>query len=107
MMPCCPRFCVPFAVILAAFLVLSLNRDTPAAKPAAPELAMFGVDGSRNLANTVDKNLPTAWSVEEGKPRQNIKWVAKLGNKAYGCAVVSGGKVYVATNNDVPRDPGK
>ncbi|HEY6168054.1 MAG TPA: PQQ-binding-like beta-propeller repeat protein [Verrucomicrobiae bacterium] len=36
---------------------------------------------------------------------KNVKWVAKLGSQAYGNVTVSGGKVFVGTNNDTPRDP--
>jgi outer membrane protein assembly factor BamB len=35
---------------------------------------------------------------------KNVKWVAKLGSQAYGNASVAGGKVFVGTNNDAPRD---
>jgi outer membrane protein assembly factor BamB len=35
----------------------------------------------------------------------NVKWVAKLGNISYATPVVADGRVYVGTNNDVPRDP--
>lgn len=36
---------------------------------------------------------------------RNVKWVAKLGSQAYGNATVSGGKVFIGTNNESPRDP--
>jgi outer membrane protein assembly factor BamB len=65
---------------------------------------MFGGSLSRNMVNASDTGLPTEWAVEEGK-RQNIKWVARLGNRAYGGPVIAGGKVFVGTNNTVPRDP--
>src|SRR5688572_2344134 len=35
---------------------------------------------------------------------ENVKWVAKLGSQSYGNPVVAGGKVFVGTNNDPPRD---
>lgn len=65
--------------------------------------AQFGGNPQRNMANLLDKNIATDWSVEEGKT-QNIKWSAELGTKTYGSPVVAGGKVYVGTNNAVPRD---
>ena len=64
---------------------------------------MFGGSPQRNMVNTVEKNLPATWSVDKGKER-NIKWVARLGNVSYGGPVVSGGKVFVGTNNRKPRD---
>ncbi len=36
---------------------------------------------------------------------KNVKWVGKLGSQAYGNVVVAGGKVFIGTNNENPRDP--
>jgi outer membrane protein assembly factor BamB len=36
---------------------------------------------------------------------KNVKWAAQLGSQAFGNVVVSGGKVFVGTNNENPRDP--
>lgn len=36
---------------------------------------------------------------------KNCLWVAKLGSQTYGTPVISGGKVYVGTNNESPRNP--
>ena len=36
---------------------------------------------------------------------KNVRWVAKLGSQAYGNPTISGGKVFVGTNNESPRDP--
>jgi outer membrane protein assembly factor BamB len=65
---------------------------------------MFGGTPQRNLVNLIDKNVPTMWSVEEGKEK-NIKWIAKLGDKAFGGPVIANGKIYVGTSNGAPRDP--
>jgi outer membrane protein assembly factor BamB len=64
---------------------------------------MFGGTPQRNPVNTVEKNLPDEWKVAE--PAKNIKWVAKAGTQACAGPVVAGGKVYIGTNNKVPRDP--
>src|SRR5262245_14981916 len=74
------------------------------ARPDAPARAMFGGGPDRNQVNTADKNLPTTWSVEKGK-QKNVKWVAELGSQSYGGPVVCGGRVFVGTNNQKPRDP--
>ncbi len=66
-------------------------------KGAGSESPMFGGSPSRNMVNLIDKNIPTTWNVEE-KKTENIKWVAKLGNHAYGGPTIAGGKVYVGTN---------
>jgi outer membrane protein assembly factor BamB len=36
---------------------------------------------------------------------ENVKWVARLGNQTYGSPVVAGGRVFVGTNNEAPRNP--
>ena len=70
----------------------------------APTQATFGGSIFRNMVNVVDKNVPTSWSVEEGK-FENVKWVAELGNNTHGTLVVYGGRVFIGTNNFKPRDP--
>jgi outer membrane protein assembly factor BamB len=65
---------------------------------------MYGGTVQRNLVNLVEKNIPTEWSVEDGALK-NIKWSADLGSKAYGGPVVAGGKVFIGTNNQNPKNP--
>jgi outer membrane protein assembly factor BamB len=36
---------------------------------------------------------------------RQVKWIAKLGDRAHGSPVVAGGRVFVGTNNNAPRDP--
>ena len=61
-----------------------------------------------------EKNVPNAWvagKFKEGGEEidmattKNVKWVAKLGSQSYGNPTVSGGKVFIGTNNESPRDP--
>ncbi len=83
------------ALALALLLLAPLS-------PALPqERAMLGGSIERNNV-VAAHNLPTLWDVETGR---NVKWVAELGSEAYGGPVVAGGKVFVGTNNDHPRDP--
>src|SRR5262249_20805380 len=65
---------------------------------------LFAGSPHRNMVNTADKNIPTDWNVEEGQ-QKNVKWSAALGSRAYGGPVVAGGKIYVGTNNEAPRNP--
>jgi outer membrane protein assembly factor BamB len=74
--------------LLVALAEKATNSDSP----------LFGGTPQRNMANLVDSDVPTDWSVEEGKEK-GIKWTATLGNKAYGGPVVAGGKVFVGTND--------
>src|SRR5262245_15799373 len=80
----------------------SLAQDH--ADKAAPSWPMFGGSPGRNMVNPFERKVPADWRVEEGK-RKNVKWVAELGDRAFGSPVVAHGKVFVATNNANPRDP--
>ncbi len=91
------------ALILSGLTLSTLAEDWP----------MWGRDGTRNMIGNA-KNLPT--DINPGElddeteaailtEAKNIKWVAKLGSQAYGNTVVAGGKVFVGTNNESPRDP--
>ena len=79
----------------------------------AGDWPMWGHDASRNMV-TDEKGLPDSFDV--GKlaagseevdmaTTKSVKWVAKLGSQAYGNPVVAGGKVFVGTNNESPRNP--
>jgi len=65
---------------------------------------MGGCTWSRNPVNSLAKNIPVEWSTEPGK-QKNIKWMARIGKVSYGGPVIAGGKIFVGTNNDSPRDP--
>lgn len=72
-----------------------------------------GSDPGRNMYSPAT-GLPDHFSVGKNKPHteevdmattKNVKWVAQLGSQAFGNVVVAGGKVFVGTNNENPRDP--
>lgn len=65
---------------------------------------MFGGNPGRNLVNPFEKGLPFQWGGEL-TPERNIKWVAELGARAFGSAVVADGKIFIGTNNRRPRNP--
>jgi outer membrane protein assembly factor BamB len=95
------------AVPLSLFgLVCSLPAGGGAKVDELPPHAWptFGGTPARNMVNLRDKVAPTEWAVEGGK-LQNVKWVADLGTKAYGGPVIAGGRVFMGTNNEKPRDP--
>ena len=62
---------------------------------------MWGGTPSRNMVSPA-KRIPAGWDINAKK---NVAWVAELGDHTYGNPVVSGGLVFVGTNNANPRDP--
>lgn len=92
--------------VLAAPRTCSLRTLKIVAAPAGQvvgkaeprsEVLMFGGTPQRNMVNTIDKNVPIDWSVDEDKVK-NIKWIAKLGgNYCYSGPLVADGKVFVGT----------
>jgi hypothetical protein len=91
---------------VVAIVIFSQNRSPEpqagGAEAKAPEAwPLFGGSVQRNMVNLVDKNVATDWDVKAGK---NIKWVAELGSKAYGGPIIAGGKIFIGTNNDRPRN---
>src|SRR5690242_13937020 len=90
-------------MLIALFGAAGLGR-APSAERSWP---MFGGTPQRNLANTTETGIAETWSVKKGKEK-NIKWSAKLGNKALGGPVVAGGRVYIGTNRSHdPKDEGE
>jgi outer membrane protein assembly factor BamB len=91
-------------LLFAGACVLSLTIITPlvsASDPGSGDWPMWGGTPDRNMVSN-QKGMPTSWDIKTNK---NIKWVAKLGSQSYGNVVVSGGQVYVGTNNEAVRDP--
>lgn len=80
---------------------------------AMADWPMWGHSASRNMVSP-ETGMPTTFepgrykgSTEEIDPAttKGVRWVAKLGSQSYGNPVVAGGKVFVGTNNESPRDP--
>ncbi|HWP43961.1 MAG TPA: PQQ-binding-like beta-propeller repeat protein [Blastocatellia bacterium] len=72
-----------------------------ASDPGTGDWPMWGGTPDRNMTSNM-KGLPTTWDI---KTKKNVKWVAALGSQSYGNPVVSGGMVFVGTNNEGLRDP--
>jgi outer membrane protein assembly factor BamB len=79
----------------------------------AAEWPTWGRDASRNMVSS-ETRLPSGFEpgrfkagTEDIDPSttQNVRWVATLGSQAYGNPAVSGGKIFVGTNNANPRNP--
>jgi outer membrane protein assembly factor BamB len=97
---------------LISALVIGAMAVT-AAVVRATDWPMWGHGPSRNMVSD-EKGLPDSFDAGKYKPgteeidmatTKNVRWVAKLGSQAYGNPTVAGGKVFVGTNNESPRDP--
>ncbi|MDA1049938.1 MAG: TIGR03067 domain-containing protein [Planctomycetota bacterium] len=64
------------------------------------EWPMWGGSSHRN--HVASGRMPTQWDLKTG---QNVLWTAKLGTQTYSSPVVSGGKVFIGTNNGAGLDP--
>lgn len=53
-------------------------------------------DAGRLIRGTEEVDLATT---------RNVRWVAKLGSQSHGSIAVSGGRIFVGTNNESLRDP--
>ena len=89
-----------FLTLLIA-AVCALGPAVSASDPGTGDWPMWGGSPDRNMVSNA-KNMPTSWDV---KTKKNVKWVAQLGSQSYGNVVVSGGMVFVGTNNEGLRDP--
>jgi outer membrane protein assembly factor BamB len=108
----CSRNIFPLMLACFAFVLTSCGTagDAPAKGHDWPQWG--GTDG-RNMVSDAT-NLPDSWypgpkdqKTEEydTSKAKNIKWIAKLGSHCYGNPTVSGGKIFVGTNNNSPRNP--
>jgi outer membrane protein assembly factor BamB len=80
------------------FLMLAGIASLPLASQDWP---MWGGTAQRNMTSAM-KNLPEFWDVKSGK---NIKWKVQIGLTSYGNPVVAGGKIFLGTNNENPKNP--
>jgi outer membrane protein assembly factor BamB len=97
---------------LALFTALTACVAAPLLGRAA-DWPFWGGTSGRNMVSA-ETGLPTNWdagrflgSSEEIDPAttKNVQWIAKLGSQSYGNPTVAGGRVYIGTNNESPRDP--
>ena len=63
----------------------------------AADWPMLGGRPDRNMVST-EKGLPTKWEADG----REIKWAGDLGQVTYGSPVISGGRVFIGTDNDDP-----
>ncbi len=90
--------------IVRAVTVLALTLGVLAVPVFAgdKDVVMFGHGPHRNMVNLTEEGLPSKWDVKSG---MNIKWSQPVGSQTYAGPVISGGKVFVGTNNEGLRNP--
>ena len=67
----------------------------------AADQPQWGRAWSRNLVSD-ERGLPDSFDPQTGR---NILWSAELGTETHATPIVAGGRVYIGTNNEHPRDP--
>ena len=87
------------------------GADQPVAVRPPGGHTMFGGTPNRNFVDLASKfSAVQLMAVKDGdkvvkEADAVIKWHAELGSRAYGGPIVVGGKVFVGTNNERPRNP--
>jgi outer membrane protein assembly factor BamB len=87
-----------------------------AAVPIMGRAADWPFWGRNNTRNMVSEETGLPETFDAGKYKgsteeidaattKNVKWIVKLGSQTYGNPTISGGKVFIGTNNETPRDP--
>jgi outer membrane protein assembly factor BamB len=94
-----PRLAHPLRRHLLCSLVVSVLAGLGSAYAA--DCPQWGQPYSRNMIST-ETALADRFDPETG---ENIKWTAPLGNQTWATPIISGGKVFIGTNNENPRDP--
>ncbi len=80
--------------LFAASLVIALPASRAADWPT-----LGGPD--HNMVSP-EKGLPANWDGGEKNPKKNIRWIGALGKATFGNPVISGGRVFIGTDNDAP-----
>ena len=83
-------FAFPWVVAVVAVFSCLLASDQP----------QWGEAWSRNLVSA-ETNLPADFDPASGR---NLRWHASLGSDSYATPIVAGGRVFIGTNNEHPRD---
>jgi outer membrane protein assembly factor BamB len=92
--------------------LVALGLGAGALTAFAADWPLWGGSAGRNMVST-ETGLLTSWDAGRYKQgsddidlstTKNVRWIAKLGSQTYGNPTVSGGRVYIGTNNETPRD---
>src|SRR5262245_2932138 len=90
--------------------VAAADPPAQAGNPDRPgDHYMFGNHPDRNFINPNPVGLSHEFPKKEDDDKvhalgNRVKWKAQLGSRAYGGPIVAGGKIFVGTNNESPRN---
>lgn len=96
----------------AIITTVTLALGASALVASAADWPFWGGSASRNMVST-EMGLTASWDAGRYKQNsddidiattKNVKWIAKLGSQSYGNPTVAGGRIFVGTNNETPRD---
>jgi len=87
-----------WATRLGLAAVVATAGPLPALADDQPQ---WGRRHSRNMVSG-EKGLPDSFDPKSGA---NIKWSVRLGSETHSSPVIAGGRVFIGTNNNRPRDP--
>jgi outer membrane protein assembly factor BamB len=100
-----------FTPLLTATVCLVAGAAVPAQPPPQPKGAgapapqvtwtMYGGTPARNMVNHTDRDILRTLNSTKGL---GLLWKADLGSRCYAQPIVAGGKVFVGTNNENPRN---
>jgi outer membrane protein assembly factor BamB len=86
---------------LRPFQLSCLILTASAAALLAADQPQWGQPWTRNMVSD-ERGLPETFDLATG---QNIAWIAPLGTQTHSTPIVAGGRVFIGTNNENPRDP--
>lgn len=103
----------PAALTVAATpAAVAVGGAAASASASVAGWPQWGRNGHKNLYSPA-KGLPASFAPGDFKPNseeidmsttKNVAQVLKLGSSAYGNVAVAGGKIFIGTNNETPRD---
>lgn len=78
--------------------------------PTGGDWPAWGRDSSNNMVSPavgVPTDFTSGTFTGDGgiEGAEHLRWVVEMGSQAYGTTTVHGGRVFVGTNNEKPRDP--
>ncbi len=91
-----------FAIVIGIAPSLAGSRVLAQTPPS--EWRCFGGGPSRNMVDASSAGIPAKWDLRPKSQGGDLLWRVDLGSRSFAGPVIAGGRIYVGTNNDLPRD---